>query len=89
MGVQTPPPTGSGEPAGRSWAEGLSAASTELVLTLGAGEVKTASSGDTEHTAAARTLQQGGVLVLEVWLVLMLPDSELLTGHTLMFRRPR
>lgn len=79
------------EPAGRAQSEGLTAASTELMLTLTAGEVKAASFRQAEDKLAVWTLdavvaQQGAVVVR---LVLLLPDSELLTGESLMLRGPR
>lgn len=78
------------EPTGGSLGEGLTAASTELMLTLAAGEVETTSSGQTEDQLTPGTLnaveaEQGGAVDRTV---LLLPQSELLTGLILMLRRP-
>lgn len=76
----------------RSRAEGLAAASTELVATLAAGEVEAASFRQTEDRPTLRTLdavaaEQGGLVVVR--LVLLLSDFELMAGQTLVLRRPR
>lgn len=61
------------------------------MLTLRAGEVKTAAFRQTEHTVTGwafnAVVGESGGLVL-VLLVLLLPEPELLTGETLMLRRP-
>lgn len=65
------------------------------MLTLTAGKVKTASFGQTEDKLTVWTLdavvaeQGGGGGGVVVRLVLLLPDSELVTGESLMLGRPR
>lgn len=79
------------EATGRAHSEPLTTATAELIATLTAGEVKTPSFGQAEDQLAVWTLnavvEQGGGV--EVWLVLLLPHSELLTGQTLMLGGPR